>query len=109
MIKYQERGNMIGFIDWFSNTIGQYISKEISIFIVSMIPLIEERGGFILASLLDVPIWNAIIWCVLGNIFPIPFILLFIKKLIRWLSGSLTPIFSQKCMWRSKYAFFVVK
>ena len=36
---------MEGFITWFMNTIGQYISPEWSVFLVSMIPLIDERGG----------------------------------------------------------------
>ena len=52
-------------------------------FIVSMIPLIELRGGLIVSSLLKVPLWKAIIFCIGGNIVPIPFILLFIKKILK--------------------------
>lgn len=77
---------MEGFISWFMNTIGQYISPEWSVFIVSMIPLIEERGGLLLASMLGIPMWRAILFCVLGNILPIPFILLFIKKIFHWMA-----------------------
>ncbi len=77
---------MESFITWFMNTIGQYISKELAVFIVSMVPLVEERGGLLLASMLGIPMWRAIFFCVLGNILPIPFILLFIKKIFHWMA-----------------------
>ena len=77
---------MNGFLTWFMGTIGQHISPPLSVFIVSMIPLIEERGGLVLARLLQIPMWQAIFWCVLGNIVPIPFILLLIKKIIHWMA-----------------------
>ena len=70
---------------WFAHTLGQHVSAQFVIFIVSMIPLLECRGGLIVASLLKVNIWQAITICVIGNIIPIPFILLFIKRIFRWL------------------------
>ena len=77
---------MTGFLEWFMETIGKYISAELSVFIVSMLPLIEERGGLILARILEIPMWKAVFLCVTGNIIPIPFILFFIKKLIHWMA-----------------------
>ncbi len=68
------------------NTIGQHISPELSVFIVSMLPLIEERGGLVLVKLLGLPMWRAVLICVIGNIIPIPFILLLIKKIIHWMA-----------------------
>lgn len=70
---------------WFANTLGRHISKEIVIFIISMIPILELRGGLIAASLLEVPITTAVPLCIVGNIIPIPFILLFIKQIFKWL------------------------
>lgn len=70
---------------WFANTLGQYVSREIVIFIISMIPILELRGGLLVASLLDVSITTAIPICIVGNIIPIPFILLFIKQIFKWL------------------------
>lgn len=70
---------------WFANTLGKYISKEIVIFIISMIPILELRGGLVAASLLNVSITTAIPICIVGNIIPIPFILLFIKQIFKWL------------------------
>ncbi len=79
--------DMNGFLEWWMSGIGQHISSELSVFIVSMIPLIEERGGLILARLLDRPIGTGVFWAVCGNILPIPFILLLLKKIFRWMSS----------------------
>ena len=59
---------------------------ELSVFLVSMIPLVEERGGLILAKMLGVDLWKAVLLCMTGNIIPIPFILFFIEKVIHWMS-----------------------
>lgn len=72
-------------IEWFANGLGQYVSAEIIIFIISMVPILELRGGLLAASLLGVPITTAIPICIVGNIIPIPFILLFIKKIFQWM------------------------
>ena len=69
----------------FANTLGRYVSKEIVVFIISMIPILELRGGLIVSSLLQVPILQAIPLCIVGNIIPIPFILLFIKQIFKWM------------------------
>lgn len=75
---------MNGFVAWWVAHVA--LPKEISVFIVSMIPLIEERGGLILARMLNMPLASAVFWCVIGNIVPIPFILFGIEKLIHWMS-----------------------
>ena len=69
----------------FAATLGKYVSKEAVVFIISMIPILELRGGLIVASLLQVPITTAIPLCIIGNIIPIPFILLFIKQVFKWM------------------------
>ena len=51
-----------------------------------MFPLVEERGGLIVARLLNIPLWKAVIFCVAGNILPIPFILLLLKKLLHFMA-----------------------
>ena len=56
-------------------------------FIISMIPILELRGGLIAASLLGIPMWEAIGVCIIGNILPIPFILLFIEKILNWMES----------------------
>lgn len=54
-------------------------------FIISMIPILELRGGLIVSQLLQIPITTAIPICIIGNIIPIPFILLFIKQIFKWM------------------------
>lgn len=76
---------MTGVAEWFAQTLGQYISSEWVVFIISMIPILELRGGLIAASILNIPILKAIPFCIVGNIIPIPFILLFIKKILKWM------------------------
>lgn len=61
------------------------IPKELIIFIISMLPVIELRGGMIAAKLLGVQLWKAFIICYFGNILPIPFILLFIRRIFHFL------------------------
>ena len=70
---------------WFANTLGKFVSKEIVIFIISMIPILELRGGLVAAFLLEVPMAVAVPVCIIGNIIPIPVILLFIKQIFKWL------------------------
>ena len=57
------------------------IPAELVVFIISLCPILELRGGLIAASLLNMDMWKAIPICILGNILPIPFILLFIEKI----------------------------
>ncbi len=82
---------MQSLVEAFSNTLGQYVSAEAVVFLISMMPLIELRGGLIAASLLKVPIMTAIPVCIIGNIIPIPFILLFIKQIFKWMKN--VPVF----------------
>jgi len=57
------------------------LNKNILIFIVSLLPIIELRGGLIAASILEVEFIKAFIICFIGNILPVPFILLLIEKI----------------------------
>lgn len=78
---------MESLVMWFTNTLGEHISREAVVFIISLLPILECRGGLLAASLLKVPLQTAIPLCVAGNILPIPFILLFIKKVLEWMKG----------------------
>ncbi|MBP1573365.1 MAG: small multi-drug export protein [Oscillospiraceae bacterium] len=66
------------------------LPEELIIFVISMIPILELRGGIIAASLLGVPITTAIPVCIIGNIIPIPFILLFITKIFELMKKTKT-------------------
>ncbi len=76
---------MENLVQWYQSSLGQFIPEEVFIFLVSMLPLIELRGGLIIASLLGVPIVEASIICVIANLVPVPFILFFIKKIFAFM------------------------
>lgn len=69
------------FVELFGNT----IPSEVTIFLISLLPVLELRGGLIAAVLLDVPLWQAFIICYIANMLPVPFIILFIKKIFEFL------------------------
>lgn len=75
-------------VHWFSQNLSQYISPEGAVFLISMIPLLELRGGLLAASLLKISAAKAIPLCIMGNIIPIPFILLFIKQIFKVLKKT---------------------
>ena len=64
------------------------IPSEAVVFIISLFPILELRGGLIAASILNIDMWKAIPICILGNILPIPFILLFIEKIFELLKNT---------------------
>lgn len=71
--------------NFFVELFGNKIPGELTIFIISLLPILELRGGLIAAVLLKIPLWKAFIICYIGNMLPVPFIILFIKKIFEWL------------------------
>lgn len=61
------------------------INGNVLVFILSMLPILELRGGMVAAALLNVPYVRALILCIIGNIIPIPFLLLFMRRFLTWL------------------------
>ena len=90
---------MDALVQWFTANLSEFISKEAVIFIISMVPILELRGGLLAASpaLLNVPIMQAIPICIIGNIMPIPFILLLIRKILDWM--KLVKVFRPIALW----------
>lgn len=67
--------------NWFVEVFDGKISPELIIFIISLFPVLELRGGLIAAGLLNIPLAKAFLICFVGNMLPVPFILLFIRKI----------------------------
>jgi uncharacterized membrane protein len=61
------------------------IPNELTVFIISALPILELRGGLIAATLLGMKPLRAFLFCYLGNMLPIPFILLFLHKIFDWM------------------------
>ncbi|MCR5204414.1 MAG: small multi-drug export protein [Lachnospiraceae bacterium] len=53
-----------------------------------MIPVVELRGGLIVAAIKGIPLFRAIAVCIAGNLVPIPFILLLITPIFTWLKKT---------------------
>ena len=62
-----------------------YFSKDMVVFIISLLPVLELRGGLVAASILKIPYLKAALICIIGNILPIPFVLLFLHKIFDFL------------------------
>jgi len=74
-------------VAWFADTFA-WLPNELVVFFVSMLPIVELRGGLILAPIFGMNIVKAVLICLAGNIVPVPFILLFITKLMNWLKTT---------------------
>ncbi len=60
------------------------LGKNLTIFLVSLMPILELRGGMIAACLLGLnPYWSLLV-CIIANIIPIPLILWFITPVFDW-------------------------
>ena len=76
--------------------------KEILVFIISLMPILELRGGLLAASLLGVKPIPAYIISIIGNVIPVPFILLFITKILEWMSKSKVKRMNKFAKWLYK-------
>ena len=63
------------FIGVFGGVASQAVGKYILVFIISLMPILELRGGLIAAALLGLPPVPAYIISIIGNLIPIPLIL----------------------------------
>ena len=59
------------------------LNKETVIFVISLMPILELRGGLLAATLLHVDFFKALAICITGNVLPIPIILIFLEKILK--------------------------
>lgn len=62
-----------------------YFGKIVATFIISMLPVVELRGGIPYGVGFGLEPWEAYIAAILGNFLPVPFILLFIEAVFGWM------------------------
>ncbi|MBR4723786.1 MAG: small multi-drug export protein [Clostridia bacterium] len=72
---------MSGIVETIVDFLKGKISKEFIVFIISMIPILELRGSLIAAGFLKMKFLSTYVIAVIGNMLPIPFILIFIDKI----------------------------
>ena len=62
-----------------------YFGKIVMTFLISMVPVIEFRGAIPIGVGAGLSPWVAIGVSIIGNLVPVPFIIIFIKKIFAWL------------------------
>ena len=60
------------------------MTKYLLAFLISMVPIIELRGGVPFAVGMGIPYFEALAVCVIGNMLPVPFIYFFARKVLLW-------------------------
>lgn len=65
--------------------------------IISMVPLIELRGAVPYAIANGIPMWEALIIGVVGNMIPVPLIFFFARHVLQW--GSHKPFIGPFFSW----------
>ena len=60
------------------------LKKYLIVFLVSMVPLVELRGGVPAGLSMGLDPVTVFIVCVIGNMLPVPFIFFFARKVLEW-------------------------
>lgn len=61
------------------------IRSVLYIVLISMVPVIELRGAIPAGLAMDLPFWTIFIAAFIGNLLPVPFLILFTRKVFEWL------------------------
>ncbi len=88
-------------ISWLTST---YIGKLIATFVISMLPVVELRGGLPYGVGFGLKPLEAFIAAFLGNILPIPFLLLLLESFLNWLKKR-KGIFTKFALWLENKAY----
>ena len=57
--------------------------------LVSMLPVVELRGGIPFGVARGLPVWAAYLAAIIGNMLPVPFILVYIRRIFQWMRRRL--------------------
>ncbi len=69
-------------LEWMT---GSHLGNLLSTFLISIAPVVELRGGIPWGVAHDLPLWEAYCAAVLGNMLPVPFVILFMRHVLNWL------------------------
>lgn len=64
------------------------LGKMLMTFLIAMVPVVELRGAIPIGTASGLPLQTSIILSMLGNLLPVPFIILFISRIFTWLRGK---------------------
>lgn len=60
--------------------------------LVSMVPVVELRGGIPFGVAAGLPVWAACVAAVIGNLIPVPFIIVYIRRIFQWMRQRLPKL-----------------
>ncbi len=78
------------------------VGRELCVLFCSMIPIIECRGAIPLGWALGLPWWQTGLLSLAGNLLPVPFILLLIRVVLRWMASSRVKLFNKIVNWLNR-------
>lgn len=67
---------------WFTETV---LGKLSLTALVSMVPVVELRGGIPFGVALGLSHWQALAAAIIGNIVPLPIIIVYIRRIFQWM------------------------
>lgn len=76
-------------MQWLTET---YAGEFCFTILVSMIPVIELRGGIPFGVAAGLPVWAAYLAAVIGNLIPAPFIIVYIRRIFMWMRRRLPKL-----------------
>lgn len=76
-------------MQWLTET---YAGEFCFTILVSMIPVIELRGGIPFGVAAGLPVWAAYLAAVIGNLIPVPFIIVYIRRIFMWMRRRLPKL-----------------
>ena len=75
------------------------VGRELCVFLCAMLPIIECRGAVPLGCAIGLPWWQNALFSMAGNLLPVPFILLFITALLKWMRRCRIRLFNKIAAW----------
>ena len=62
-----------------------FLGKIIGTFFIAMVPVLELRGAIPAGHEAGIELWLATVIAIIGNMVPVPFIILFTRKIFEWM------------------------
>ena len=69
-------------MEWLTGTMAGEFTLTM---LVSMVPVVELRGGIPFGVTAGLPVWAAYLAAVIGNLLPVPFIIVYIRRIFQWM------------------------
>ena len=71
------------------------MTKILYVFFISMVPLIELRGAIPVGAIAGIPWYINYPICIIGNMLPVPIILLFVGAVLKWMFNCNITLFNK--------------